>query len=323
MIYLITGGAGFVGSHLAEELLSRNHHVLIIDNLSTGSMRNIEHLKVNPKFTYAIDDIANEHLLAELIDSCDTVYHLAAAVGVKLIVERPAETIETNIHGTQLVLKHAAKKRRKVIFTSTSEVYGKSTKIPFAENDDMVLGATTKARWAYAASKAVDEFMVLSYVKEKSLPAVIVRLFNTVGPRQVGHYGMVIPTFISQARTGSPITVFGDGKQSRCFCYVGDVISGLIKLAKCKEAEGQVFNLGSNQEITINELAEKVKQILHSASEIVHVPYSEAYEEGFEDMRRRMPDISKVGRLIGFEPTKTIDEILEVTAKYMGGCIGE
>ena len=323
MKYLITGGAGFIGSHLAEKLLSHNHHVSVIDNLSTGSITNIQHLKANPKFTYIIDDMANESLLAELIDACDTVYHLAAAVGVKLIVEHPAETIETNIHGTQLVLKHAAKKKRKVIFTSTSEVYGKSTKIPFSEDDDMVLGATTKARWAYAASKAVDEFLVLSYVKEKGLPAVIVRLFNTVGPRQVGHYGMVIPTFIAQARIGSPITVFGDGEQSRCFCYVGDVISGLIALAECKEAEGQVFNLGSDQEITINELAKKVRQVVNSASEIVHVPYSEAYEAGFEDMRRRVPDISKVEKLIGFEPTKTIDEILDITARYMRENIGE
>ena len=315
MKYLITGGAGFIGSHLAEKLLSTNHHVSIIDNLSTGSIANIEHLKANPKFSYVIDDMANESLLAELIDACDTVYHLAAAVGVKLIVERPAETIETNIYGTQLVLKHAVKKGRKVIFASTSEVYGKSAKIPFMEDDDMVLGATTKARWSYAASKAVDEFLVLSYVKEKGLPAVIVRLFNTVGPRQVRHYGMVIPTFIAQARMGSPITVFGDGEQSRCFCYVGDVISGLIALAECKEAEGQVFNLGSNQEITINRLAEKVRKIVNSASEIVHVPYSEAYEAGFEDMRRRMPDISKVEKLIGFKPTKTIDEILDITAR--------
>jgi len=314
--YLITGGAGFIGSHLAEELLRQGNEVSIIDNLSTGSIDNISHLKSKEAFRYAIDDIANEQLLAEHIDWCDTVFHLAAAVGVKLIVESPVQTIETNIYGTQLVFKHASKKKRKVILASTSEVYGKSEKVPFSEEDDMVLGPTRKSRWSYAASKAVDEFLALSYTKEKTLPTVIARLFNTVGPRQVGHYGMVIPTFISQALDGKPITVFGDGNQSRCFCYVGDTVEGLIRLSLSDDTIGKVFNLGTNEEITINELAEKVKQLVNPSVEIKHIPYEKAYEEGFEDMRRRMPDISRIREAIGFKPTKKIDEILNLTTEH-------
>ncbi len=323
MRYLITGGAGFIGSHLAEELLARGHCVSVIDNLSTGSITNIEHLKPDDNFTYVIDDMANEPLLAELIDNCGVVFHLAAAVGVKLIVDSPVHTIETNVYGTRLVLKHAAKKKRKVVFASTSEVYGKSIKVPFSEDDDMVLGSTKKSRWSYAASKAVDEFLALSYAKEKKLPAVVVRLFNTVGPRQVGHYGMVIPTFITQALAGGPITVFGDGTQSRCFCYVKDVVSGLISLSETETAVGDVFNLGSDEEITINELAAKVRQLVNPAAKIEHIPYDQAYEEGFEDMRRRKPDISKIASLIGFKPTKNIDEILTLTADYIRNSSGD
>ncbi len=317
MRYLITGGAGFIGSHMAEELLAGGHAVSVIDNLSTGSITNIEHLKGEKNFTYAIDDIHNEPLLAELIDNCDVVFHLAAAVGVKLIVEEPVHTIETNIEGTRLVFKHAAKKKRKVVLASTSEVYGKSTRVPFAEGDDMVLGSSKKSRWSYAASKAVDEFLALSYTKEKKVPAVVVRLFNTVGPRQVGQYGMVIPRFIAQALSGGPITVYGDGKQSRCFCYVKDAVSGLIALSNEERAVGEVFNLGSNEEITIGKLAEKVQALVNPDAQIVYIPYEEAYEEGFEDMRRRVPDISKIAGLIGFRPTKSIDGILAVTADHI------
>lgn len=317
MKYLVTGGAGFIGSHLAEELLAAGHQVSVIDNLSTGSIANISHLKFSDKFSYVIDDITNEPLLAELIDACDVVFHLAAAVGVKLIVESPVHTIETNIYGTQLVLKHAAKKKRKVVLASTSEVYGKSDKVPFSEEDDMVLGPTRKSRWSYAASKAVDEFLALSYSKEKKLPTVVVRLFNTVGPRQVGHYGMVIPTFITQALSGGPITVFGDGTQSRCFCYVKDAVTGLIGLSGSDDAVGKVFNLGTNEEITINDLAQKVKGLVNPAAEIEHIPYEQAYEEGFEDMQRRVPDIARISRAIGFSPSKSIDEILKITSDYI------
>lgn len=317
MKYLITGGAGFIGSHLGEELLARGHHVSVIDNLSTGSVQNIAHLKSDEKFSYVIDDIANEPLLAELIDASDVVFHLAAAVGVKLIVESPVRTIETNIYGTQLVLKHAAKKKRKVLLASTSEVYGKSNNVPFSEDDDMVLGATKKSRWSYAASKAVDEFLALSYTKERKLPTVVVRLFNTVGPRQVGHYGMVIPRFITQALAGGPITVYGDGKQSRCFCYVKDALAGLISLSESEDATGDVFNLGSDEEIAIEELAKKVQSLVNENAKIEYIPYEQAYEEGFEDMRRRVPDISKITSLIGWRPTKNIDDILKLTADYI------
>ncbi len=317
MKYLITGGAGFIGSHLAQEILSRGSHVSVIDNLSTGSIDNIAHLKSDEKFSYVIEDIANEPILAELIDAADVIFHLAAAVGVKLIVESPVHTIETNIYGTQLVFKHAAKKKRKVVLASTSEVYGKSTKVPFSEDDDMVLGQTKKSRWSYAASKLVDEFLALSYTKEKKVPSVVVRLFNTVGPRQVGRYGMVIPRFITQALAGGPITVYGDGGQSRCFCYVGDAVKGLIGLSESDEAVGDVFNLGSDAEITINELAQKVRKLVNEDAKIVHIPYEQAYEEGFEDMRRRIPDTGKIARLTGFKPSKNIDEILELTAAHI------
>ena len=310
MRVLITGGAGFVGSHLAEALLERGDEVFVLDNLSTGSIDNIAHLKSEPRFHYTIDTITNEPLLAEMIDTCDTVLHLAAAVGVKLIVEAPVHTIETNVHGTEVVLKHANKKKKLVLIASTSEVYGKSAEVPFKEDADLVLGPSEKHRWAYACSKLIDEFLALAYWKERKLPVIIVRLFNTVGPRQTGQYGMVIPNFVRQALAGQPITVFGDGTQSRSFTYVGDVVRAMVALINEPAAIGHVFNIGHGAEIAINELAEKVKALTSSPSEIVHIPYDRAYESGFEDMPRRVPDITKLQSLIGFRPTVELDEIL-------------
>lgn len=317
MKYLITGGAGFIGSHLAETILNRkNDEVWIIDNLSTGSIKNIEHLKANPKFHYAIDTIFNEPLLAELIDNCDIVFHLAAAVGVRLIVESPVNTIETNIAGTEMVLKLANKKNKIVLIASSSEVYGKNSKIPFSENDDMLFGPTVKSRWSYACSKAIDEFLALAYWREKKLPTIVVRLFNTVGPRQSGRYGMVIPRFVQQALAGQPFTVYGTGKQSRCFTSVSDVVGALIKLVNHPEAIGQVFNIGSEQEITIEALAQKVKEKTKSASQIQYIPYDEAYESGFEDMLRRVPNLAKIGKLVDYKPTQSIDQILDKIISY-------
>jgi UDP-glucose 4-epimerase len=313
---LITGGAGFIGSHLAEALLERGDEVFVLDNLSTGSIDNIGHLKGRARFHYTIDTITNEPLLAELIDRCDTVVHLAAAVGVKLIVEAPVHTIETNVHGTEVVLKHANKKKKLVLIASTSEVYGKSAEVPFREDADLVLGPTGKHRWAYACSKMIDEFLALAYWKERKLPVIIVRLFNTVGPRQTGQYGMVIPTLVRQALAGQPITVFGDGTQTRSFTYVGDVVRAMVALIGEPRAVGQVFNIGSGSEITIGELAAKVKAMAHSSSEIVRVPYDQAYEAGFEDMPRRVPDISKLRALVGYEPTVDLDQILERVIEY-------
>jgi len=307
---LITGGAGFIGSHLAERLLKDGHEVLVLDNLSTGSIDNIVHLKQVPGFSYVIDTVTNAPLLAEMIDACDVVYHLAAAVGVKLIVEQPVHTIETNVHGTEVVLKHANKKKKLVCLASTSEVYGKSADVPFRENADLVLGATAKHRWAYACSKLLDEFLALAYWKEKKLPIVIVRLFNTVGPRQTGQYGMVLPTFVRQALAGQPITVFGDGTQSRSFTYVADVVDALVKLAQEPRAIGEVFNIGNVEEVSIGELAGRVKRMTSSASPIQFVPYDQAYEAGFEDMPRRVPDLGKLGALIGYEPRVGLDEII-------------
>ncbi|MEK7448743.1 MAG: GDP-mannose 4,6-dehydratase [Planctomycetota bacterium] len=316
MKYLITGGTGFVGSHLAEALLAQNGEVYLIDDLSTGSIKNIEHLKTNPKLHYTINSIFNEPLLAELVDQCDLVLHLAAAVGVRLIVESPVRTIETNISGTEIVLKHASKKQKKVFIASSSEVYGKSTKIPFSEDDDMVLGPTSKGRWSYACSKAIDEFLALAYWREKKTPTVIGRLFNTVGPRQTGRYGMVIPRFVKQALTGEPITVYGNGQQSRCFAHVSDIVEAIIKIIHYDQAVGEVFNIGSNQEITIEELARKVKEKTGSKSVIKYIPYEEAYESGFEDMLRRVPDLTKITKAINYRPTKNIDQILESVIDY-------
>lgn len=307
---LITGGAGFIGSHLAEALIAAGHRVSVIDNLSTGAFSNIAHLKGHERFSYAIDSIDNEPLVAELIDQADMVYHLAAAVGVRLIVESPVRTIETNVHGTEVVLRHAAKKGKTVLIASTSEVYGKSPSVPFREDGDLVMGPSSKHRWAYACSKAIDEFLALAYWKEKKLPVIIVRLFNTVGPRQTGRYGMVVPNFVRQALAGEPITVFGDGLQTRCFTYVGDVVGALVALASEPGAIGTVLNLGSTQEISIRDLAERVKALTGSASPIQMVPYDQAYESGFEDMHRRVPDISRIRALIGYEPRVPLDDIL-------------
>ena len=314
---LITGGAGFIGSHLAERLLKDGHEVLVLDNLSTGSIDNIAHLKPVPGFSYVIDTITNEPLLAEMIDACDVVFHLAAAVGVKLIVEQPVHTIETNVHGTEVVLKHANKKKKLVCLASTSEVYGKSADVPFRETADLVLGATAKHRWAYACSKLLDEFLALAYWKEKKLPVVIVRLFNTVGPRQTGRYGMVLPTFVRQALAGKPITVFGDGTQSRSFTYVGDVVAALAKLASEPRAVGQVFNIGNTEEVTIRALADRVRVLAHSSSPVQLIPYDQAYEKGFEDMPRRVPDISRVRDLIGFAPRMSLDDIICRVIEYV------
>jgi len=317
VIALITGGAGFVGSHLAERLLADGHEVIVLDNLSTGSIDNISHLKTHPRFSYAVDSVTNEPLLAELIDRSDVVFHLAAAVGVKLIVEQPVHTLETNVHGTEVVLKHANKKKKLVFIASTSEVYGKSTDVPFRETADLVLGPTSKHRWAYACSKLIDEFLALAYWKEKKLPVVIVRLFNTVGPRQTGQYGMVLPTFVRQALAGHPITVFGDGTQSRSFTYVGDVVDALIRLAHEPRAIGDVFNIGSTSEVTISELATRVKKMTNSGSPIETVPYDVAYEAGFEDMPRRVPDIAKIQSLVGFAPKMGLDDIIRSVVEHV------
>ena len=316
MRVLITGGAGFVGSHLSEALLQRGDEVAILDNLSTGSIDNIAHLKGHPRFNYTIEAVENEPLLAELIDRADVVIHLAAAVGVKLIVEQPVHTIETNVHGTEVVLKHANKKKKLVLIASTSEVYGKSAAVPFREDADLVLGPTSKHRWAYACSKLIDEFLALAYWKERKLPVIIVRLFNTVGPRQTGQYGMVIPNFVRQALAGQPITVFGDGTQSRSFTYVGDVVRGMVALIDEPRAVGQVFNIGNGAEISIGDLAERIKTLTASSSEIVRIPYDQAYESGFEDMPRRVPDITRMQELVGYRPTVDLDEILARVIEY-------
>ena len=316
MRVLITGGAGFIGSHLAERHLERGDEVHLLDDLSTGSIENIQHIKDHPKLRYYLDSITNFQLTSELIDLCDVIYHLAAAVGVRLIVESPVKTIETNIRGTEIVLSLAAKKRKRVLITSTSEVYGKRDRIPFREDDDLILGPTSKGRWSYACSKAIDEFLAIAYWKEKSVPTVVVRLFNTVGPRQTGRYGMVIPNFVRQALTGEDITVFGDGTQSRCFTHVEDAIGALMGLIAHPKAVGEVYNIGSDTEVTISELAERIKRLTGSDSRIVYVPYDEAYEEGFEDMMRRVPDTSKIHSLIGYSPKIELDQILESVIEF-------
>jgi UDP-glucose 4-epimerase len=313
---LITGGAGFIGSHLSEALLDQGDEVLVLDNLSTGSIDNIAHLKGRAGFEYFVDTVTNEPLLAELIDRADVVFHFAAAVGVKLIVEQPVYTIETNVHGTEVVLKHANKKKKLVVIASTSEVYGKSEDVPFREDSDLVLGPTPKHRWAYACSKAIDEFLALAYWKERKLPVIIVRFFNTVGPRQSGQYGMVIPNFVRQALAGEPITVFGDGTQQRAFTHVTDVVGALLKLVVEPKAIGQVINIGNKHEITIQALAERVRELSGSTSPIRLIPYDEAYESGFEDMPRRVPDLTRVKGLIGYEPTLELDEILTQVIDY-------
>jgi UDP-glucose 4-epimerase len=316
---LITGGAGFIGSHLAEHLLSLGHEVAVIDDLSTGRMENIEHLRGNPRFHFALDTIANEIVMDRLASECGIIYHLAAAVGVEMIVRSPVHTIETNIMGSAAVFRVANRYRRKVILTSTSEIYGKSDKVPFAEDDDRLLGPTTRSRWSYSTSKAVDEFLALAYWKERGLPVVIARLFNTVGPRQTGRYGMVVPRFVGQALANGPLTVYGDGTQSRCFADVRDVVRGIHGLAEHPAAEGQVYNLGTTREITIADLARLVVSVTGSASEIVYIPYEQAYEAGFEDMQRRVPDTSKVRAAIGWTPQIPLEETLRSVAEHLRG----
>jgi UDP-glucose 4-epimerase len=310
--YLITGGAGFIGSHLAEALLARGDTVAIIDDLSTGAMANVRHLRPNPRFSYTLDTISNQHALALLVDAADVVVHLAAAVGVQLIVQSPVRTIETNVSGTEEVLRLAARTGKKVLLASTSEVYGKSAAVPFREDDDLVLGPPTIGRWSYACSKLLDEFLALAYHKERDLPVVVVRLFNTVGPRQTGRYGMVIPRFVRAALQGAPLRVYGDGQQTRCFTYVGDVVRALIALLDESAAIGQIFNIGNPEEVAIGELARRVVQLAGSASQIIHVPYEQAYQPGFEDMRRRVPSIAKLEETIGFEPSLDLDAILRL-----------
>jgi len=316
MRVLITGGAGFIGSHLADAYLARGDEVFVLDDLSTGSMDNIHHQRAHPRFHYTIESVHHAPTVAELVDQCDVVFHLAAAVGVRLIVESPVRTIETNVHGTEVVLAQANKKKKKVLIASTSEVYGVSTQVPFREDGNLVLGPTSKGRWSYACSKAIDEFLALAYWRERKLPAVIVRLFNTVGPRQTGQYGMVVPTFVKQALTGRPITIHGDGRQSRCFADVSDVVGALVALMEQPAAVGEVFNIGSDEEVTIRALAERVTALTGSQSEMIFVPYEQAYGEGFEDMPRRVPDISKIGNLIGYRPTKSLDQILQGVVEY-------
>jgi UDP-glucose 4-epimerase len=316
MKYLVTGGAGFIGSHLVEALIARGDCVTLIDDLSTGSIQNIAHLRGHPRFDYVIDTMMNAPLLAELVDNADAIFHLAAAVGVKLIVESPVRTIETNIRCTELLLALAAKKKKRVLVASTSEVYGKSLDIPFHEESDLVLGATSRGRWSYACSKAVDEFLALAYWREKRLPTVVVRLFNTVGPRQTGQYGMVVPRFVTQALTGNPITVYGTGTQSRCFTHVNDTVRALCMVMDADSTTGEVYNVGNVEEISMNALAERIREHTGSSSPIVHIPFDVAYEESFEDMPRRVPNIGKIERAVGWQPTINLDGILSSVIAY-------
>ena len=313
---LITGGAGFIGSHLSDYLLALGHDVTVIDDLSTGSMRNIANARQNKRFDYHIDTIFNKPLLAQLIDDADVVFHLAAAVGVFNIIESPVRTIETNVGGSELVLELAAKKRKRVLIASTSEVYGKATKFPFSEDDDLVLGPSIKGRWSYACSKLIDEFLAIAYYRERKLPVSIVRLFNTVGPRQTGRYGMVLPTFVSQALAQQSLTIYGTGQQSRCFGHVSDVIDGLMRCATHDSAVGQVFNLGSTEEVTINALARSVIEATGGESAVKYVTYDQAYGTGFEDMQRRVPDIAKAYKTFGYTPTKSLHCIIQDVISY-------
>ncbi len=308
---LVTGGAGFIGSHLSETLLKQGDEIFIVDNLSTGSIENIRHLEGNKNLHVTVADINNKAVLEPIVAQCEHIYHLAAAVGVKRIIQEPVETIETNILGAHTVFSLAAKYNRRTLISSSSEVYGKGDKVPFCEEDDSIFGPTVKSRWSYACSKAIDEFLALAYFKEKKLPVIIARLFNVIGPRQTGAYGMVVPTFIDQALKGEPITVYGDGNQTRSFAYVSDVVGAMIKLMQHRDSAGRVFNIGNDKEISIGQLAQKVKEKTGSQSEIVYIPYDQAYEVGFEDMSRRVPDIRRIRKLIGFEPTVDLDTALE------------
>jgi len=313
---LISGGAGFIGSHLAEKLLKDNKEVFVVDNLSTGRLENIEHLKSNENFHFIEGSVLDEVLMKELIGKVEQVYHLAAAVGVKKILEEPLDCLLTNIKGTEIVLKEAEKRKVKVLIASSSEVYGKGDKVPFKEEDDRIYGSVYNNRWIYAFSKGVDEFLGLAYYKEKNVPVIIVRFFNVIGPRQIGRYGMVVPTFIKQAFKGEPITVYGDGNQTRSFADVDDIVKAIIKLMNTKQAEGQVINLGADREISINNLAKKVKELINSSSKITHIPYNQAYPDGFEDLRRRVPDISNARRMIGYEPKFSLEETIKKIIKY-------
>ena len=310
MRYLITGGAGFIGSHLADELLARGHHVHVLDDLSTGTVDNVKHLSREPRFEFTIGSAADPATVSELMSGCDAVYHLAAAVGVELIVNNPVRTIETNVRCTEVVLSEAGRLERPVLIASTSEVYGKGRALPFHEDGDLTLGPSHVGRWAYACSKAIDEFLGLAYWKERGLPVVVARLFNTVGPRQTGRYGMVLPRLVGQAVSGQPLTVYGDGTQRRCFCHVSDVVGALVELPGCEAARGEVLNVGSQEEVAILELAHRIIRLTGSDSSVSLIPYHEAYEEGFEDMHRRVPDISKIERMIGWAPTRSLDEII-------------
>jgi UDP-glucose 4-epimerase len=307
---LITGGCGFIGSHLAEALLGRGDAVTVVDDLSTGAFGNIAHLVGRPGFQFAIETIMNETVMDRLISECDIIYHLAAAVGVELIVREPVRVIETNIKGCEAIMRIGARYRKQVMLASSSEVYGKSEAVPFREDADRVMGPTTRNRWSYACSKAMDEFLALAYAKQHGLPVVIMRFFNTVGPRQTGRYGMVVPRFARQALLNEPLTVYGDGQQSRCFTYVGDVVRAILGLADEPQAVGEVFNVGGTQEVTIEHLARRTIALAESTSQVVYVPYDQAYERGFEDMRRRVPDITKIGSLLGWRPGVELDEIL-------------
>ena len=315
MKILITGGAGFVGSHLADKLIADGHHITVIDNLSTGRYSNVEHLEGNENFRLIIDTVLNVDLMEELIRETDRVYHMASAVGVRLIMERPVETIETIFHGTDVVLRFCSRYRKRVLIPSTSEVYGKGASIPFKESDDLLTGSTDKHRWAYACAKTLDEFLALAHWKETRLPVVVVRLFNTVGPRQTGQYGMVVPRFVCSALKNEPLTVHGDGNQARCFGHVADVVEGLIKTLETAECFGQVINLGNDEETSIKNLAEKAIQMTGSSSEIRYIPYDEAYGEGFEDMQRRVPSLEKAGKLLGYNPTRSLDKIINDVAE--------
>jgi UDP-glucose 4-epimerase len=310
MRYLITGGAGFIGSHLCERLLDDGHSVLVLDDLSTGRYENVGHLEGRPGFELRVASVTEPGVVERCVTECQGVFHLASAVGVRLVVDEPVRTIETIVNGTDVVLRSCARYRRPVLLTSTSEVYGKSEKIPFSEGDDCVMGPTTTRRWAYACAKALDEFLALAHWYQTRLPVVVVRLFNTVGPRQTGRYGMVIPRFVSQGLAGEPITVYGEGTQTRCFAHVLDVVGALARLIGHPEAVGQVFNIGNDQEISISDLAEKIRALTGGKSPIRTIPYSEAYTAGFEDMLRRVPDLAKVRRLIGYRPTRDLDQIL-------------
>lgn len=313
---LITGGAGFIGSHLAENLIQQGHEVVALDNLSTGRMENIQHLKGNPKFELVIGSILDERLVDKFVERCDLVFHLAAAVGVQLIVNEPLQSLTTNIRGSEIVLEMAYRYHKRLLITSTSEIYGKNASGPLKEDEDRILGSPLKSRWSYSTAKAVDEILAYTYWKEKGLPTVIVRLFNTVGPRQVGHYGMVIPRFVQQALKNDPITIYGTGEQTRCFLHVNDSVATQIKLMMLPEAAGEAFNIGSNEEVSIRNLAERVIQLTGSSSKLEFIPYDKAYEEGFEDMARRVPDTSKVKRAVGFKQTKSLNEILESVIAY-------